>query len=192
MSDYMIEKLYGHAFYAIYEQMNLTEREIYLLVNREKDCLGCGVNKKSQAEVAKEFNLSSARVAQIANKLNRKIQHRVRRLTGGANNYANAKARIEELNEITQKTNQRLLSLHAELGKYIESNIPKNGGIATESLDVSVRTANVLKYNNIEFLAQLQDMTENEILRFPNFGRKSLNELREVCTNFGIKIGSNR
>ena len=58
-----------------------------------------------------------------------------------------------------------------------------------EELELSVRSANCLKNDNIVYIGDLVQKTENEMLRTPNFGRKSLNEIKEVLNKMGIHLG---
>ncbi len=56
-------------------------------------------------------------------------------------------------------------------------------------LELSVRSANCLKNDNIVYIGDLVQKTEQEMLRTPNFGRKSLNEIREVLSQMGLTLG---
>lgn len=58
-----------------------------------------------------------------------------------------------------------------------------------EELELSVRSANCLKNDNIVYIGDLVQKTESEMLRTPNFGRKSLNEIKEVLTQMGLHLG---
>ncbi len=58
-----------------------------------------------------------------------------------------------------------------------------------EELELSVRSANCLKNDNIVYIGDLVQKTESDMLRTPNFGRKSLNEIKEVLTNMGLYLG---
>lgn len=58
-----------------------------------------------------------------------------------------------------------------------------------EELELSVRSANCLKNDNIVYLGDLVQKTENDMLRTPNFGRKSLNEIKEVLAIMGLHLG---
>jgi DNA-directed RNA polymerase subunit alpha len=60
-----------------------------------------------------------------------------------------------------------------------------------DELELSVRSANCLKNDNIVYIGDLVQKTEQEMLRTPNFGRKSLNEIKEVLTNMGLALGMN-
>lgn len=58
-----------------------------------------------------------------------------------------------------------------------------------DELELSVRSANCLKNDNIVYIGDLVRKTEGEMLRTPNFGRKSLNEIKEVLASMGLKFG---
>ncbi len=58
-----------------------------------------------------------------------------------------------------------------------------------DELELSVRSANCLKNDNIVYIGDLIQKTEAEMLRTPNFGRKSLNEIKEVLTVMGLHLG---
>src|SRR3569623_1550405 len=58
-----------------------------------------------------------------------------------------------------------------------------------DELELSVRSANCLKNDNIVYIGDLIQKTENEMLRTPNFGRKSLNEIKEVLAQMGLHLG---
>ena len=58
-----------------------------------------------------------------------------------------------------------------------------------DELELSVRSANCLKNDNIVYIGDLIQKTEAEMLRTPNFGRKSLNEIKEVLTQMGLHLG---
>jgi len=58
-----------------------------------------------------------------------------------------------------------------------------------DELELSVRSANCLKNDNIVYIGDLIQKTEAEMLRTPNFGRKSLNEIKEVLAQLGLHLG---
>jgi DNA-directed RNA polymerase subunit alpha len=58
-----------------------------------------------------------------------------------------------------------------------------------DELELSVRSANCLKNDNIIYIGDLVQKTESEMLRTPNFGRKSLNEIKEVLTHMNLRLG---
>ena len=58
-----------------------------------------------------------------------------------------------------------------------------------DELELSVRSANCLKNDNIVYIGDLIQKSEAEMLRTPNFGRKSLNEIKEVLASMGLHLG---
>jgi DNA-directed RNA polymerase subunit alpha len=60
---------------------------------------------------------------------------------------------------------------------------------SVEELELSVRSANCLKNAEINKIYQLVQKTENEMLKTKNFGRKSLNEIKEVLSEMGLSLG---
>ena len=58
-----------------------------------------------------------------------------------------------------------------------------------EELELSVRSANCLANANIQFLGELVQRTEAEMLKTKNFGRKSLNEIKEILAEMGLGLG---
>ncbi len=58
-----------------------------------------------------------------------------------------------------------------------------------DELELSVRSANCLKNDNIIYIGDLVQKSEADMLRTPNFGRKSLNEIKEVLTQMGLQLG---
>ena len=58
-----------------------------------------------------------------------------------------------------------------------------------DELELSVRSANCLKNDNIIYIGDLVQKSEQEMLRTPNFGRKSLNEIKEVLAQMGLELG---
>lgn len=58
-----------------------------------------------------------------------------------------------------------------------------------DELELSVRSANCLKNDNIVYIGDLVQKTEAEMLRTPNFGRKSLNEIKEVLSTMSLRLG---
>ncbi|MDG6093899.1 DNA-directed RNA polymerase subunit alpha [Acetobacter sp. AN02] len=74
-----------------------------------------------------------------------------------------------------------------------EDDLPFNRNLLrkVDELELSVRSANCLKNDNIIYIGDLVQKTEQEMLRTPNFGRKSLNEIKEVLTSMGLSLGMN-
>lgn len=70
-----------------------------------------------------------------------------------------------------------------------EPEINRNLLRKVDELELSVRSANCLKNDNIVYIGDLIQKTEAEMLRTPNFGRKSLNEIKEVLSQMGLRLG---
>jgi DNA-directed RNA polymerase subunit alpha len=79
--------------------------------------------------------------------------------------------------------------LAAEEARPAELPFNKNLLRKVDELELSVRSANCLKNDNIVYIGDLVQKTEAEMLRTPNFGRKSLNEIKEVLSHMGLHLG---
>ena len=71
----------------------------------------------------------------------------------------------------------------------IEPEFNRNLLRKVDELELSVRSANCLKNDNIVYIGDLIQNTEAEMLKTPNFGRKSLNEIKEVLSSMGLHLG---
>ena len=58
-----------------------------------------------------------------------------------------------------------------------------------DNLELTVRSANCLKHLDINYLGDLVQFSENELLRTPNLGKKSLTEIKELLEARGLKLG---
>ena len=70
-------------------------------------------------------------------------------------------------------------------GRLLSKNLFKN----VWDFETSLRVMNCLKNDNINFIGDLVQKSEGEMLRTPNFGRKSLNEIKEVLTGMSLYLG---
>jgi len=84
---------------------------------------------------------------------------------------------FEEPKKAVEETRHLELAFNAALLKKVDE------------LELSVRSANCLKNDNIVYIGDLIQKTEAEMLRTPNFGRKSLNEIKEVLAGMGLHLG---
>ncbi len=84
---------------------------------------------------------------------------------------------FEDLPEVKEKTPEEELKFSPYLLKKVDE------------LELSVRSANCLKNDNIVYIGDLVQKSESEMLKTPNFGRKSLNEIKEVLGNMGLRFG---
>ena len=84
---------------------------------------------------------------------------------------------FDEPEVIPDQSNVEALSFNSNLLKKVEE------------LELSVRSANCLKNDNIIYIGDLVQKSESEMLRTPNFGRKSLNEIKEVLSGMSLYLG---
>ena len=77
------------------------------------------------------------------------------------------------------------------MAQQVEDDLPFNRNLLrkVDELELSVRSANCLKNDNIVYIGDLVQKSEQEMLRTPNFGRKSLNEIKEVLASMGLGLG---
>ncbi len=80
---------------------------------------------------------------------------------------------------------------HAATTAEPEDDLPFNRNLLrkVDELELSVRSANCLKNDNIIYIGDLVQKSEQEMLRTPNFGRKSLNEIKEVLASMALSLG---
>jgi DNA-directed RNA polymerase subunit alpha len=76
-------------------------------------------------------------------------------------------------------------------GRESREDLPFNCNLLkkVDELELSVRSANCLKNENIFYIGDLVQKSENDMLKTPNFGRKSLNEIKEVLSQMGLGFG---
>ncbi len=76
-------------------------------------------------------------------------------------------------------------------GAGVGDDLPFNRNLLrkVDELELSVRSANCLKNDNILYIGDLVQKSENDMLRTPNFGRKSLNEIKEMLVVMGLSFG---
>ena len=79
----------------------------------------------------------------------------------------------------------------AQVVEDIHDDLPFNKNLLrkVDELELSVRSANCLKNDNIIYIGDLAQKSESDMLRTPNFGRKSLNEIKEVLGHMGLHLG---
>jgi DNA-directed RNA polymerase subunit alpha len=92
-------------------------------------------------------------------------------------------ATFEEMDQLYEKKAQP--ETEKPSGNHLNENLLKN----VDELELSVRSANCLKNANIKTIYELVQKTEGEMLRTKNFGRKSLNEIKEVLSTMGLSFG---
>jgi DNA-directed RNA polymerase subunit alpha len=90
--------------------------------------------------------------------------------------FINPEERIEGKTEASYEESQR--------------EVNKNLSRSVNELELSVRAANCLKNANIKTIADLVQKSEGEMLRTKNFGKKSLNEIKEILSQMGLSLGT--
>ncbi|MCH7555099.1 MAG: DNA-directed RNA polymerase subunit alpha, partial [Proteobacteria bacterium] len=133
------------------------------------------------------YKVENSRVGQVTNydKLSMKVE------TNGAITPEDAVALAAR---ILQDQLQLFINFEEPRVAQAESDVPApafNPNLLrkVDELELSVRSANCLKNDNIVYIGDLVQKTEQEMLRTPNFGRKSLNEIKEVLTQMSLHLG---
>ena len=136
----------------------------------------------------------------------RKVSYKVDKTRVGQNTDYDKLTMVVETNGVVSPEDAVALSariLQDQLKPFINFDEPESETVSVkeelpfdrnllrkvDELELSVRSANCLKNDNIVYIGDLVQKTEAEMLRTPNFGRKSLNEIREVLSKMGIHLG---
>ncbi len=101
---------------------------------------------------------------------------------------ASAKILVEQLAVFAQLEGNELAAFDAPVQRSRQQFDPVLLRPVDE-LELTVRSANCLKAENIYYIGDLIQRTENELLKTPNLGRKSLNEIKEVLASRGLTLG---
>ena len=101
---------------------------------------------------------------------------------------ASSKILVEQLAVFPQLEGDQITSLMAEAPRGNQNYDPILLRPVDE-LELTVRSANCLKAEDIYYIGDLIQRTENELLKTPNLGRKSLNEIKEVLASRGLTLG---
>ena len=92
-----------------------------------------------------------------------------------------------------EEKEEELLEEQEEIIEEVEEKAPPIDPILlrpVDDLELTVRSANCLKAEDIYYIGDLIQRTETELLKTPNLGRKSLNEIKEVLASKGLTLGS--
>lgn len=85
---------------------------------------------------------------------------------------------------------------HGKPVRYLETDgiekQAKDRYVAVVELPISVRLCHILTRNKVDYLYQVEDYCEEQLLTFRNMGKGTLDELREICEHYGIHIYSHR
>jgi len=83
-------------------------------------------------------------------------------------------------------------SLDFQLEGKQEESVESNDDISIKDLEFSVRSRNCLEIGNIKTLGQLAEVSIDELMQIKNFGKKSLTEIREKLSQYGLKLKDDR
>ena len=84
-----------------------------------------------------------------------------------------------------EETNEPVEETVSEEAAKLNENLDKS----VDELELSVRSANCLQNANIRYIGELVQKTEAEMLKTKNFGRKSLNKIKEILAGMGLSLG---
>ena len=104
---------------------------------------------------------------------------------GTAEPVQNLQAELEAIKAKFADTEEERKQLQSSNEPQFNKNLLKK----VDELELSVRSANCLKNDNIFYIGDLVQKTEGEMLRTPNFGRKSLDEIKEVLVSMNLSMG---
>ena len=102
---------------------------------------------------------------------------------------ASAKILVEQLAVFAQLEGGELAAFDAPSGSRNNATFDPILLRPVDELELTVRSANCLKADNIYYIGDVIQRTENELLKTPNLGRKSLNEIKEVLASRGLTLG---
>jgi DNA-directed RNA polymerase subunit alpha len=102
---------------------------------------------------------------------------------------ASSKILVEQLAVFAQLEGSELSAFDAPAVRGGSGNFDPILLRPVDELELTVRSANCLKAENIYYIGDLIQRTENELLKTPNLGRKSLNEIKEVLASRGLTLG---
>lgn len=101
---------------------------------------------------------------------------------------ASAKILVEQLAVFAQLENSEILAFNEPQSRNTQFDPILLRPV--DELELTVRSANCLKAENIYYIGDLIQRTETELLKTPNLGRKSLNEIKEVLASRGLTLGA--
>lgn len=137
------------------------------------------------SELGRKHNLSSQRIGGIVFSEGRALKRKIRQ----------AERSDEIVREVARRAALDHLKIVAALKKaYNIERVVLDETLKTpiENLELTTRAYHSLKNKKIQFLEELEYMSEADLLIIPNLGRKSLKEIKEIAKNFGYIIGSKK
>lgn len=128
---------------------------------------------------------------------NKKLSEEIKHLQLNANDWGDRYQYLLNQNSMLVEANKKLtetISAASKENRMKDIIIAKLLNVSlipiSVNLDIGIRTVNCLKNFGIQYLQEIEFVEEKDLKRLPNFGRKSLMELKEACSLHNIKIGS--
>ena len=167
---------------------SLTPREERMLELRYEE-------GKTLEEIAKIYGITRERVRQIIAKGIRRLKHHSR-----TNILFKDNERITERDSLIKQIDNEILELRKKLKYYQKANLklelPEeiqnevSSNVRIEDLDLSVRSFRCLKRAGIEFVSEITEKTEEELLKIRNLGRKSVKEIKQKLKQMNLSLKS--
>jgi predicted transcriptional regulator len=159
-----------------------------IYTQREQDVIFNIIKGRDISYIADKYGLTHQRIIQIIAKVVRKTGH-LKRITNELLMLRKENAELKKAYSDLKTTVSILENKAPE--DVIEANAPLVALLNTPitDLDLSVRALNCMKYAEISTLGELVKHNKSELLRYRNFGRKSLTEIEELLQQFGLRLG---
>ncbi len=151
---------------------SLSQREKRYISYRQQDVFGFGVNEKTYRDISASEGVSAARIREIVLKAKRKIEYAL------------------------YLASQRMKDPHVVVKEVAKEdmipNLPLRQKWIYDLGPLSVRTWNCLNNSDLLLIDRLLEKSPVELLRQPNFGRKSLREVEELLAQHGLVLNPQR
>ncbi len=168
------------SFEKLLDQINPTSRSniytwgcAYGLDHREMFVYGARMSGWKYKKIGEAMGFTDNRAAQLLNRVRRKINGRM--------------GMVERKDFVIEGLNKQVDYLKREL-ITAKINVDEDSAVRCDSFDFSMRTANCLKNEGIFYIEQLCDRSSEELIRIPNMGRKSVNEIKLQLQLMGLQL----
>lgn len=182
-------------------------KALQIVTQREEKVLrfyfGIGEEKKTLDEIGQHFAVTKKRVVQIRNKAMRKLKSppklvQLKRELGLSSNDVASGLKFQEkaalllrLSASVSRMSEEIQAMQRDIALLRSELSYPNSDLNIDNLEISVRTYSGLKSLGVKSLIELTTMSEGELLKVKNFGRKSLNEVKDLMSVFGLQFHSN-
>lgn len=189
----MLNKTMATALRYLFEKSELTNREYEIL---KAMCEGGNIDDSAEL-----YGLTRERTRQISEKALRRLRIYLSKVTNQEQEVLRLREEVGKLStanrdlvckaDLLKKENDQLReSLNIKLRDETESiRVPKYMMKPLGELELSARLMNVLKAMGVKYLFQVSVMSKLELLKFRNFGKKSLTELDDIFEAHGVEFG---